>query len=75
MLRTFYATSSLSCVGILRHDSSNGTYENVNSYNVTTLGKRDELCRLARGCNFARDNVTNAALSPQKLTPRLGLFR
>ncbi|KYN10185.1 hypothetical protein ALC57_17678 [Trachymyrmex cornetzi] len=37
MLRTFYATSFLSCVGILRHDSRDGAHENVNSYNVTTL--------------------------------------
>lgn len=44
MLRTFYATSFLSYVGILRHDSSDGARENVNSYNVTTLGKRGELC-------------------------------
>lgn len=65
MLRTFYATSFLSCVGILRHDSRDGAHENVNSYNVTTLGKRGELCRLARGCNFVRDNVTNTPLSPE----------
>jgi len=44
MLRTFYATSFLSYVGILRHDSSDGARENVNSYNVTTLGKGGELC-------------------------------
>ncbi|KYM77291.1 hypothetical protein ALC53_12272 [Atta colombica] len=37
MLHTFYATSFLSCVGILRHDSRDGAHENVNSYNVTTL--------------------------------------
>jgi len=65
MLRTFYATSFLSCVGILRHDPRDGAHENVNSYNVTMLGKRDELCRLARGCNFVRDNVTNTPLSPE----------
>lgn len=45
MLRTFYAMSFLSCVSILHHDSSD---ENVNSYNVTTLGKRGKLCILAR---------------------------
>ncbi|EGI62622.1 hypothetical protein G5I_08982 [Acromyrmex echinatior] len=42
MLRTFYATSFLSCVGILRHDSRDGAHENVNSYNVTTLGSTEE---------------------------------
>ncbi|KYN04847.1 Tensin-1 [Cyphomyrmex costatus] len=41
MLRTFYATSFLSCVGILRHDSRDGAHENVNSYNVTTLEKNN----------------------------------
>lgn len=53
-----------------------GAYENVNSYNVTTLGKRYELyvCRLARGCNFTRDNVTNASLSLQTVRTILAVF-